>query len=75
MVQLHCRRIEMLPDQGADFKYTTASPANGAVNVRFAPPLIVPPFTVLPVEGLNHSTVRLPDVELKLIVTEPPEGK
>ena len=58
-----------------DFKWRTASPENGAVRVRAAPPLIVPPLLIAAVAGLNHSTDKIPCTAVRFTFTLPPEGK
>ena len=52
--------------------YKTASPLNGAVNERVAPPFTLAAAVVTPVAGLNHSTDNEPEVAERLTVAVPP---
>src|SRR6267378_7611864 len=47
----------------------------GPVRGMLLPPVTVPPGVVSPVSGLNHSTVKLPEVPERLTVTVPPVGR
>src|ERR1700674_3168341 len=48
-----------------------AGPVRGTV----LPPVTVPPAVDSPVSGLNHSTVKLPEVPERFTVTVPPVGR
>lgn len=56
-------------------RYKTASPAEGAVNVREALPVTVAAAVACPVSGLNHSTASAPVTAVRSTVTLPPSGK
>ena len=56
-------------------KYSTASPPNGAVNSVMAPQMTLPPLTVVPVVGLNHSIISVPCTTLKSMSMDPPPGR
>lgn len=57
------------------YKYNTESPLKGAVNEVVAPPDTVPPSTVVPLPGLNHSTDKFPSVAEIFTDAAPPFGR
>jgi hypothetical protein len=59
-------------------RYRTASPLNGGVNDQENDPAGTEPAgTTAPVEGLNHSTVNVRELDIaeRLTVNEPPLGE
>lgn len=51
--------------------YNTASPENGDVKVREAPPVVTPVPATVPFAGLNHSYDNCPIADVRLTVTLP----